>query len=305
MRFFGNETGNSMTGVLVLGGGILAGVNVLDQGRTLGTLTKQTKQHHQHSKMDQNILSASAIMRSLVCGEKVEVVDNSFRNSGSNYTANNGSLIVSLDVPQSSKSFDAVFNNRKAALETKDIAFTILRNNLPNSLEIAAKSSYQGAKRSSNLKIDCEGIAPSAAETVAEDENNFTTEIALGIGYEDGGDNDFNDIVMCIEGQFAVNVLENKIVSLKNQNIDFFFKRLTGQTQHIMRLFENEIGDRKMVEIKGLAFGQEAVRKLSLKKGQTIRMALGHPGHRSLRLSKGIDHRWAKVEKDVCRNTGR
>lgn len=148
---------------------------------------------------------------------------------------------------------------------------------------------------SGNDLLDENGDALVAKTGKIDNGEVIATQVSLGIGFEDWTDNDFNDIVLCFDGKFKVDMIEGVIVSLVDQKLPVFYKRLSGSS-HKLFVYNGKTGNDLMFQVEGLGRGESGTRDIQFKKHQAFRVSMDN---KVFMMDKK-----AKVESDTCRTTG-
>ena len=132
-----------------------------------------------------------------------------------------------------------------------------------------------------------------------------TTSIRLGIGYEDYKDMDYNDGVICFEGEFEYSLTSGQIISLVDQDIDIFVKRNSGAQVPIAVSLESPNGDsRNIFNYTDLGRTEErSLKSISFGKNTLLKVSFGN-GDVSLPFASKDQINRVKLEKDHCRTDG-
>lgn len=122
----------------------------------------------------------------------------------------------------------------------------------------------------------------------------------VSISFEDGSDNDYNDVSFCFEGLFKVDNKSVVFVAPEEKEVKVTVKRLTGHYAiYTLKIFDENNVETYSKESHLATMGQTEVLNISLKPGSKIQTKYDKAGdYHDLPGSK------SRVLIDKCMNTG-
>ena len=293
-NIFKSQEGSSTPIVLSIVG-TLAGASMLNQAVGLNTEQGNSKLTRDKQIAIQHNVSALAQLKSKICdGSDIQVEDGKLESE--KYTMVRDSLLFPIEIIEGSDEFDKVFagQNVKSTFHTTKVA--MLGSN-DNRIDLKVYSKVGKKTYSSVGRIECDS-SPALSDSEFDEElgpDEFVTKEALGIGFEDWYDNDYNDLVACFEGQFKVDQNTGVFTSLNEQRVDTFSKRNSSQAGLFLRIVDVDSG-KLLSLVASLGRKQEITKEMKFKKGQKFTVLF--------KDSRKFWDRKAVLEKDSCRTSG-
>lgn len=212
---------------------------------------------------------------------KVDAITKSAEHESSDAIASNNS-----DQPSNNSDEGSNGNN----FPTSDIN-EIIENHSSGNNNGTNSSENESVSEETDTKND-----PAPSEEEEDTDEVFTTSISLGIGFEDSTDNDYNDMTLCFDGKFKVDLIEGVIISLADQELPVFYKRISGNPFHKMYVYNGRHGHDSLLTVEGLNNYESGSENLKFHKDQVFRVVLNN--NLTIKSNK------TKVESDRCRTTG-
>ena len=133
-----------------------------------------------------------------------------------------------------------------------------------------------------------------------------TSEVRLGVAFEDHKDNDYNDSVVCFVGKFVFDKNNGKIQSLADQSVDIFVKRNSGFSQNIsFSIYRSrERALKPIFTVTDLVKGQERnFSNIKFQLGDYIQLNIEASVY-YVSLPHTVNSHRVLIEKDRCRTEG-
>lgn len=144
---------------------------------------------------------------------------------------------------------------------------------------------------------------PSGDDVEIDEQTKSTTlgqEVdVIGVHFEDGGDNDFNDLSVCLKGKFKIN--GTNVVSLGKQTVTLTAKRISGIAHTYSIKITKESGE-QIDTFSGTPDAAVEVKHTS-KIFPGSRLFVETTTAKGTHLDMNTAKR-ARVELNICRNTG-
>ena len=247
-----NENGFSTISVLI-SLGMLSGLAL-----AMMQQTKNMEQHYQPIKLAAYLMDLKHYLHENLSCEKTREL------SGYECGSENGKKI-----PTYSKS-DAILTEKNGSIFNKFLLSAECKNDHEIHLYYQLDKYFNKEK-----KHLLDGI-PITCEPPAE-----TTNVALGINYEDGTDNDFDDSVICFKGEYRFNSKTGEIRSLKDQDVEFIIQRNSAGDQQtkvaIVRPNSDEV--EQILSYNDLAHTEMRSMKFTVPKGALIKVDIKSSGN--------------------------
>ncbi|SMF70525.1 hypothetical protein [Pseudobacteriovorax antillogorgiicola] len=291
-----NEAGNATTSTLLLSGALLGGFHAVDLDVTTQSVMRQAESQQIGIDGKQDIISASAILKSIVCRES--------SLSTPKYPLSDDDLEIVLEIPKSSQDFDRIFEGREGSRETRTVRFAHLGSD-SNHMIFSSVTELNDSIIKQNLRIDCSPSDTVIPEDILASHDILFNEVYLGLGYEDWFDYDHNDLAFCFEGKFAADRTTGVITSMVDQKVDTKISKRSSSNSIVVKL-HRKVGDKFKLDqtIQGLKRGHLSNETLSFKKGEQFLLTFSS---NIIQKSgpQNLTGKRVRVEADNCRTSGR
>lgn len=163
--------------------------------------------------------------------------------------------------------------------------------------QLAAKEDSQ--TRQNNAAPE---IVKGVYDVVSNVEEFVETDISLGIHLEDAADNDFNDLVICLQGKFRYSADNGTVVSLEDQVNEALINRLSANQINVIGSLSHLDGT--MEQIFDLTPNFDQAEKIEIHWMKDTKLAVDYKvGSWRTRYNLSTPKK-IKFEADICRTTG-